>query len=123
MTPAQHRTTLAAGTPVRLALLLLACLFTTLALAQNSERNLAQADPADVGMSRDGLAALQALSGAPILPPSITAVTDLVTLSALPVGADPVVFAEPVDQSVAEDAGVRLLPPGRAPPASNLIQA
>ena len=53
----------------------------------------------------------------------VTAVTDLVTLSALPVGADPVVFAEPVDQSVAEDAGVRLLPPGRAPPASNLLQA
>ena len=50
----------------------------------------------------------------------VTAVTDLVTLSALPVGADPVVFAEPIDESVAEDAGVRLLPPGRAPPVSNL---
>lgn len=53
----------------------------------------------------------------------VTAVTDLVTLSVLPVGADPVVVAEPSEEAGAEDAGVRLLPPGRAPPASNLIQA
>lgn len=53
----------------------------------------------------------------------VTAVTDLVTLSPLPVGVDPVVFAEPAEESVAEDAGVRLLPPGRAPPPASLIHA
>ncbi len=61
MTPGQHHTTFTASRLARHAwLLILTCLCSTLALAQNTERNLAQADPADVSMSRDGLAAFQA---------------------------------------------------------------
>jgi len=61
MTPGQHHTTFTASRLARHALLLImTCLCTTLVLAQNTERNLAQADPADVSMSRDGLAAFQA---------------------------------------------------------------
>jgi len=61
MTPGQHHTTFTASRLARHALLLiLTCLCSTLVLAQNTERNLAQADPADVSMSRDGLAAFQA---------------------------------------------------------------
>ncbi len=41
-------------------LLTFATLLGSLSFAQNTERNLAQADPADVGMSRDGIAAFQA---------------------------------------------------------------
>lgn len=61
MTPVQHHNTFTASRRAHRALLLiLTCLCTALALAQNAERNLAPADPAAVGMSADGLAALQA---------------------------------------------------------------
>ena len=48
----------------------------------------------------------------------ISAVTDLVTLSTLPTGANEFTALEKADDQRPLDESVRLLPPGRAPPVS-----
>ena len=48
----------------------------------------------------------------------ISAVTDLITFASLPLGPSEITAVEKPADARSEDAPVRLLPPGRAPPAS-----